>query len=286
MSSRKTDLLRIVAVAAAVLALLVVMALVVAPSGVAQANPNPGVLPPDSNTFGRTYAEWSVAWWQWAFGTPYSQSAWTDETGARCGVGQSGHVWFLAGVANASGTVTRDCTVPSETALFVPILNVEWDQEDAPLNKQRVPVPYSEAELRQIAASIIDATAGLFITVDGAPVTLTDAYRIKSAPFTYTMSATDNSYGLTCTGTTAPVCTILDGRKVRTVPFPGLTCTGGPNSMCTAGPVDAYHPGAVGDGYYVMLAPLSAGQHTVHFGGTFTDWGYTLNITYHLTVGH
>jgi hypothetical protein len=33
-----------------------------------------------------------------------------------------------------------------------------------------------------------------------------------------------------------------------------------------------------------MLAPLSVGEHTVHFGGTYSDFGFTLDITYHLTV--
>lgn len=41
---------------------------------------------------------------------------------------------------------------------------------------------------------------------------------------------------------------------------------------------------AVSNGYYLMLAPLSVGEHTVHFGGTYSDFGFTLDITYHLTV--
>ena len=48
---------------------------------------------------------------------------------------------------------------------------------------------------------------------------------------------------------------------------------------------------AVGDGYYIMVAPLSAGQHTIHFSGTF-DFGsggsFSLDMTYNITVqpGH
>ena len=39
------------------------------------------------------------------------------------------------------------------------------------------------------------------------------------------------------------------------------------------------------DGFYLMLAPLSVGQHTLHFTGTFeTDIPFTLDITYILTV--
>lgn len=49
---------------------------------------------------------------------------------------------------------------------------------------------------------------------------------------------------------------------------------------------------AVGDGYYVMVKPLSSGQHTIHFGGEFLftlandgfDLDLPLDMTYHLTV--
>ena len=37
---------------------------------------------------------------------------------------------------------------------------------------------------------------------------------------------------------------------------------------------------AVSDGYWLMLKPLEAGQHTIHFGST--SWGQ--DVTYHLTV--
>jgi hypothetical protein len=40
----------------------------------------------------------------------------------------------------------------------------------------------------------------------------------------------------------------------------------------------------VGDGYYLLLAPLSSGQHTIHFKGTFSQWGVTIEETYYLNV--
>jgi hypothetical protein len=39
---------------------------------------------------------------------------------------------------------------------------------------------------------------------------------------------------------------------------------------------------SVGDGYFLLLAPLSAGPHTIHFGGIFTDW--SLDLTYYINV--
>lgn len=39
---------------------------------------------------------------------------------------------------------------------------------------------------------------------------------------------------------------------------------------------------AVSDGYFLLLYPLSPGKHTIHFTGGVP--GFTLDITYHLTV--
>ena len=33
-------------------------------------------------------------------------------------------------------------------------------------------------------------------------------------------------------------------------------------------------------------APLSAGQHTIHFGGDFGPGNFALDVTYHITVGN
>jgi hypothetical protein len=40
------------------------------------------------------------------------------------------------------------------------------------------------------------------------------------------------------------------------------------------------------DGYYLMLAPLSPGSHTVHFGGEAPALNFTIDVTYHITVNH
>jgi hypothetical protein len=41
---------------------------------------------------------------------------------------------------------------------------------------------------------------------------------------------------------------------------------------------------SVADGWYVLLAPLSKGQHTIHVHGEVPSFGYVQDITYHLTV--
>lgn len=41
---------------------------------------------------------------------------------------------------------------------------------------------------------------------------------------------------------------------------------------------------AVTGGYMIMLKPLPAGQHTVHFTGGATSFNFLVDITYHLTI--
>lgn len=60
-------------------------------------------------------------WWQWVMAIPSSDSPVYDKTGNRCGVGQRGEVWFLAG--STGGKVTRKCTVPYGVSLLVPVVN-------------------------------------------------------------------------------------------------------------------------------------------------------------------
>jgi hypothetical protein len=41
----------------------------------------------------------------------------------------------------------------------------------------------------------------------------------------------------------------------------------------------------VSDGYWLMLAPLSPGMHTIHFKGVSNSGGSEVEVTYNLTVG-
>ena len=70
----------------------------------AQGNPNPGVVP--NNTQYRTL---SAKWWQWAISIPAATNPLLDTTGANCAQGQAGHVWFLAGsmASHITGQIVR-----------------------------------------------------------------------------------------------------------------------------------------------------------------------------------
>jgi hypothetical protein len=83
----------------------------------------------------------------------------------------------------------------------------------------------------------------LHASIDGVPLANLASYEIDSPLFTFTLPA-DNVLG------------------IANAPTSGMS---------------------VGNGVYLLLAPLSVGEHTLHFGGTDST-GFTLDITYHLTV--
>jgi hypothetical protein len=55
--------------------------------------------------------------------TPTSANPLPDLTGERCTVGQHGRLSFLVGDSVRAGPITRNCRVPRDTALLIPIVN-------------------------------------------------------------------------------------------------------------------------------------------------------------------
>jgi hypothetical protein len=142
------------------------------------------LLPLHPPPYGQEYGVWAARWWQWAFSIPFPDNPLFDETGAKCGEDQSGPVFFLAGVFNASGTATRDCAVPAGKALFFPILNFE-DDRFFPPNDMTI------GQLRAVAASFMDDGANLVLEIDGVSLTV-PAFRVQSPVFSVTLP--DNNF--------------------------------------------------------------------------------------------
>src|SRR5579871_6045853 len=151
------------------LASLTASLLVMAPAATqAAANPNPGVLPPNSHAFGQTYGAWSAAWWQYVLAQPASSNPLLDPTGANCGVGQSGKVFFLVG-----GVATRnDCIVPAGKALFFPLVNAV-DVHVACINGLTPPVCDAQDTPQKIwndlEVTLAFSITALHATIDGVP---------------------------------------------------------------------------------------------------------------------
>jgi hypothetical protein len=213
-------------------------------------NPNPGVLPPGENAFGKSYGEWSAEFAQWLYSLPADQHPLFDT--ADCNEGQSGKVWFLGGTFTTVepapdvviGFAERDCTIPTGKALFFPIVNADCNTIGEPES--------TRDDLRDCANFLADHIQDLTCTIDGRPLRNLERYRAESPPF-------------------------LIG------PLPE-------NNILGAEPDTVGE--SVGDGFYILLAPLSKGEHEIHFGGAavFTleddgfDFFFGLDITYNITV--
>ncbi len=140
----------------------------------AQGNANPGVLPVKSHAFGKTYAEWAAAWWQWALSFPLAVNPLFDTSGEFGSQGQSGPVWFLASSVGF-GVWDRELTVPAGRALLIPLTHVVfWYPEDGE----------TEADLRARANAAIDGVTILECTVDGVDLRNLFDYRTQTAAFT------------------------------------------------------------------------------------------------------
>lgn len=208
----------------------------------------PGIFPPQSHPYGKTYSQWAAAWWQWAFSIPAPIHPILDQTGQNAAIGQSGDVWFLAG--NIGGTSERTATVPPGKALFVPILNTAYlgypcDDRNLPGCEvdQALEAANDVATLLSFITPSMDG-AKLTCIIDGNAVRHLPAYRPESSAWYYLNLVDDNVFGY------------------------------------LAGP---YHP-CVDTGYYLMLEPLSAGRHTIHFTGENADGSFSLDVTYNLKV--
>jgi len=217
------------------------------------------IVPPESLPGGLSYQQWSGKWWQWVWSIPYDVNPLFDNTGIDCAVQQHGKVWFLAGTAGDS--VTRSCAIPAGKMIFFPIINVGADYP-CPAEFQFEPGPKQSLEqfltvgygANTAARYNIDHVTALNATLDGVPVSVGDLalppenskYRVTSSIFSFR----------------------------------------GDSSLQVWDPCVGMGHKAVSDGYWIMLKPLSAGPHTLTFGGTevFPTWSFTVAVTYNLTI--
>lgn len=232
-----------------VVAIVLCLAVLAVPSMMAQ-SAGPKVISPNSVAFGRTYSEWSAGWWQWALSIPSANHPLFDK--GDCSVGQSGPMWFLGG--KFCGNDDPNCgfnhvvrTCSVPAGKALYIAVFNTENSALELNDPKAQI----ADIRAANASTIDSVTTSF-EIDGAAVPhLKDRFRVQSTAFGFTIPD-DNLF-----------TAIGEGNF-----------TGG-----------AFFP-AVDDGVYVMLSPLPAGPHQVHFHGFLPAFDFTLDVTYNLMVGN
>jgi len=171
--SKKSGLgkvLRLSVMAAIILGFIVSIPLVAT-----AADTNPVVVPVDSDYEGLSYGNWSAKWWQWALSIPAPDNPLLDTSGEKCGEGQSGNVWFLAGTFG--GSAERTCTVPAGKAILFPIINAECSTVEG--NGK------TEEELSACAKDLIDHVRVKEAKVDGMPLIDLNNYRVQSPLFRF-----------------------------------------------------------------------------------------------------
>jgi len=148
------------------------------------------ILGPDELVGGASLGEWQARNWQWAVSLPEASNPNFDPTGATCGYGQSGPVFFLPGSYSPEPTGDLTCVVPAGKALLVGVGGAECSTVEPPPFFGR-----DEAELAECAAAATDAIVSVEATVDGQPVTNLDAYRTVSPLSTFWFPE-DNFFGV------------------------------------------------------------------------------------------
>jgi hypothetical protein len=188
----------------------------------------------------------SAQWWQWALSIPTAQNPLLDTTGANCMVGQRGSTWFLAGLFGGGAPIIRNCTVPDNVELFLPVVNSV--NLNAPNVCGQGPANISVAELRAGAAPFIDGSLNLLVELDGKPIR---SRRAQSRVFAAALPE-DNIFDAPCES------------------------AGGV-------PAGIFSP-AIDDGFYVQLDSLKAGQHMLHIHAENPSAGFVMDVTYNLSV--
>jgi len=126
------------------------------------------LVPPFENIAGRSQSDWSRAWWQWAGSFQQYESPIADKTGARCGLKQSGAVWFLAGTYGTGRTI-RTCSVPAGKLLFFPLINYIV----GPAYAGRT----SCESVRGLAREMTDGVSSLVLELDGKVIENLESHR-------------------------------------------------------------------------------------------------------------
>jgi hypothetical protein len=169
--------------------------------------------------------------------------------GGECYTPQSGPVWFLAGIFQPGPALT--CTIPAGTKLFFPVINSEWSVAEANLG------------------GWLGDTCQVIATPTGTSHEALRACAVALADHFGDIHASLDGVPLTA-------------YRVQSPPFKFNAVEG--NSVF----VPAGESNAVSDGYWIELAPLSVGEHTLTFGATgdFPELGFsfTIDTTYHLIV--
>ena len=144
----------------------------------AASDPNPAVLPINSQPYGKSYAEWSAAWWQFGIQHPVAGNPFVE--GGSFAI--SSTVWGMAAPLGSS-PATFTATVPVGKALFLPATTIECsslEPEDSGFHGDNA------QEQADCATYWANHIVGFSFEVDGVLVNNLASYRVVSPQFSFT----------------------------------------------------------------------------------------------------
>ncbi|MBI5914773.1 MAG: hypothetical protein HY842_05305 [Bacteroidetes bacterium] len=208
-------------------------------------NGNSKVFPPNANMHGKSYTEWSQIWMEQFMLFDCASNPWLNPGNELFYT--SGPVYMAAGIQAVGGSANM--TIPHGKALLFPLVNFINDYPcPAEWNFEPAPGQSMEDFLTQATEDALSNVSipSLSVTVDGDAVSNLGSFKFVTDLFYFTA-------------------------------HPSLA---GCFDPCV---VDGPEPGVAG-GYYIMLKPLSNGQHTVHYHMEIPAWGAVQDATYNITV--
>ncbi len=242
-----------------VLVLVVLLAVVTACALAAGGgNPNPGaVFPPSAGT---VYSYYGDLYWQWIISIPAATNPTDDPTGDWAYLGQPGgpvfllaNTWVLPGETN---TAERWVTVGRGQAFLLSLASFSIGPAEVCMEDGACAWGLSGDNLvswmRECGDTCIGqfAESDLYASVDGEPLQSLLQYRVQSSqPFA-------------CSYPEGSLLSDLVGDEAGLIPV------------------------NVSDGYYLLLAPLAKGEHTVSYGASWPQFGEgtVAGVIYHITV--
>jgi hypothetical protein len=197
-------------------------------------NPNPGIMPSNSKPGGLSYGEWNAEWWEWALTTPFNEDhPLYDNSPPPSTVSNEGlpgyDALFLGSSLNGQAEVDRDISISPGTKILIPLFNavyVDLSQSDPDdPNSEYIPDDTTVENMKKEVDASMKGVEINFIEIDGKSIA--DPESSPSDVFLMGPFPEENVWGIN----------IQEGAVA--------------NSLA--------------DGYYLLLHPLSAGMHEIHF---------------------
>ena len=169
------------------------------------------ILPPGGNPHGLPYADHIENFWKWALAIPAKDNPINDPTGEKCASGQSNtnsSVFYLSG--NNGGKSERTCIVPAGKGLFIPVMQMEVSDKEAPNSTLE--------DLKLAAKTDQDSVNSLYLKVGDKEYNFDDLRKYRMNTDIFEVDYADNGlFGVTEGG---PSKVAADGYYILTDPLP------------------------------------------------------------------